>query len=82
MQLAGRMERLGTESAFDVLIRANAMEATGRKVIHLELGEPDFATPEPISEAAAGLVPARVAHDTAFSYLLAAQLKLGLHQNQ
>src|SRR5438309_6775759 len=52
MKLAGRMARLGTESAFEVLIRANALEATGRTVIHLELGEPDFVTPEHISEAA------------------------------
>ncbi|TMG51280.1 MAG: pyridoxal phosphate-dependent aminotransferase [Chloroflexi bacterium] len=53
MELAGRMARLGTESAFEVLIRANALEATGRSVIHLELGEPDFDTPRHIVEAAA-----------------------------
>jgi aspartate/methionine/tyrosine aminotransferase len=53
MELARRMDRLGTESAFEVLIRANAVEATGRSMIHLELGEPDFDTPQHIVEAAA-----------------------------
>src|SRR5216683_1713817 len=51
-RLAGRMSRLGTESAFEVLARARALEATGRKIIHLEIGEPDFATPAHIVEAA------------------------------
>src|ERR1700729_4508837 len=50
--LAERMSRLGTESAFEVLARAKAMEATGRKVIHLEIGEPDFPTADHIVEAA------------------------------
>src|SRR5712691_6379830 len=44
---------MGTESAFEVLARARALEATGRKVIHLEIGEPDFDTPAHIKEAAA-----------------------------
>jgi aspartate aminotransferase len=52
MELASRMARLGTESAFEVLGRARALEAEGRKVIHLEIGEPDFDTPAHISEAA------------------------------
>jgi aspartate aminotransferase len=51
--LATRMARLGTESAFEVLARARALEAQGRKVIHLEIGEPDFDTPRHIVEAAA-----------------------------
>src|SRR5207302_8778480 len=46
------MARLGTESAFEVLARARALEATGRKVIHLEIGEPDFDTPAHIVDAA------------------------------
>lgn len=50
------MEKLGTESAFAVLAQAQALERTGRKVIHLEIGEPDFTTPAHIIEAAeAGL---------------------------
>jgi aspartate aminotransferase len=52
MKLAARMSRLGTESAFEVLARAKAAEAAGRTVIHLEIGEPDFATPPHIVEAA------------------------------
>jgi aspartate/methionine/tyrosine aminotransferase len=51
MKLADRMSRLGVESAFDVLVRAKALEATGRNVIHLEIGEPDFPTPPHIVEA-------------------------------
>lgn len=51
-QLAGRMGRLGTESAFAVLAQAQALEAAGRSVVHLEIGEPDFATPAHIVEAA------------------------------
>ena len=52
MQLADRMSRLGTESAFEVLVRAKALEAQGRKIIHLEIGEPDFDTPAHIVQAA------------------------------
>jgi aspartate aminotransferase len=51
--LAASLDRLGTETAFDVLARAKALEAEGRSVIHLEIGEPDFATPPHIVEAAA-----------------------------
>jgi aspartate aminotransferase len=47
------MSRLGTESAFDVLVRARALEAAGKRVIHLEIGEPDFPTAPHIVEAAA-----------------------------
>jgi aspartate aminotransferase len=52
MKLATRMERIGTETAFEVLVRARALEAQGRSVIHLEIGEPDFDTPSHIKEAA------------------------------
>jgi aspartate aminotransferase len=47
------MGRIGTETAFEAASRARALEATGREVIHLEIGEPDFDTPRHISEAAA-----------------------------
>jgi len=53
MSFAERMSRLGTETAFEVLARARALEATGRKVVHLEIGEPDFDTPKFIRKAAA-----------------------------
>ena len=53
MKLASRMGRIGTETAFEAAARARALEATGRDVIHLEIGEPDFDTPRHVSEAAA-----------------------------
>jgi aspartate aminotransferase len=52
MKLAERMSRIGVESAFDVLVKARALEAQGRSVVHLEIGEPDFPTPAHIVEAA------------------------------
>ena len=51
-RFAQRMSRLGTETAFEVLARARALEATGRKIVHLEIGEPDFDTPAYIRKAA------------------------------
>ncbi len=52
LRLARRMARLGTETAFEVLVRARALEAKGRDVVHMEIGEPDFDTPANIIEAA------------------------------
>jgi aspartate/methionine/tyrosine aminotransferase len=52
LPLAGRMARLGTETAFEVLSKAKALERQGRSIIHLEIGEPDFDTPGNIVEAA------------------------------
>lgn len=52
MKLAERMSRLGTETAFEVLAKAKALEARGQQVIHLEIGEPDFDTPRNIIDAA------------------------------
>jgi len=50
--LSRRMARLGTETAFEVLSKAKALERQGRSIVHLEIGEPDFATPSHIVEAA------------------------------
>jgi len=75
MKLAQRMSRLGTETAFEVLAKAKALEAQGKEIIHLEIGEPDFDTPLNVIEAgvralqggfthytpAAGLLPLREA---------------------
>ncbi len=75
MQLAEPMSRLGTETAFKVLAKAKALEAQGREVVHLEIGEPDFDTPSNIIQAgiralqeghthyvpAAGILPLREA---------------------
>ena len=51
LRLADRMQRLGTETAFEVLVRARALEAQGREIVHLEIGEPDFDTPENVIDA-------------------------------
>ncbi len=52
LRLATRMSRLGTETAFEVLNRARALEKQGKEIIHLEIGEPDFDTPANVIEAA------------------------------
>lgn len=56
------MSRLGVESAFEVLAQAKALEAEGREIIHLEIGEPDFDTPPHISDAAAASLRAGETH--------------------
>lgn len=75
MNFASRMERLGTETAFEVMARAKALEAKGKDMIYLQIGEPDFPTPKNIIEAgvkalrdgethyspAAGIMPLREA---------------------
>ncbi len=58
LHLASRMSLLGTESAFEVLVRARELEARGKEIIHLEIGEPDFPTAPHIVEAAS-----RALHD-------------------
>src|SRR4051794_28101971 len=52
MRVAQRMSRIGTETAFEAAARARALEATGRSIVHLEIGEPDFDTPANIRDAA------------------------------
>ena len=52
LQLSQAMSRLGTESAFEVLARAKALEAKGKSIINLGIGQPDFLTPPHIVEAA------------------------------
>jgi aspartate aminotransferase len=52
VKLAEAMSRLGTETAFEVLARARALEAQGKEIVHLEIGEPDFDTPSNIIETA------------------------------
>jgi len=52
LRLASRMSRLGTETAFEVLAKAKALERQGKSIIHLEIGEPDFDTPANVVEAA------------------------------
>src|SRR5688500_13347997 len=52
MKIAERMTRIGIESAFEVLMRARALEAQGKHIIHLEIGQPDFPTPQHVKDAA------------------------------
>ncbi len=60
--LASRMNRLGTETAFEVLVRAKALEAEGQDVVHLEIGEPDFDTPSNIVESGIAALQAGWTH--------------------
>jgi aspartate aminotransferase len=64
---ANRLERLGSESAFAVLARANELEAQGKTVVHFEIGEPDFKTPQNIIEAG------KKALDNGFTHYTSAQ---------
>ena len=70
MKLAKRMSRLGTETAFDVLAKAKALEAKGREIIHLEIGEPDFDTPANIINAAVEALRSGHTHYTPASGVL------------
>ena len=64
MRLAKRMDLLGTESAFEVLARAKRLEEDGRSIVHLEIGEPDFATPPHIVAAAEAAIEDGYTHYT------------------
>jgi aspartate/methionine/tyrosine aminotransferase len=61
-RLADSLEELGTETAFSVLARAKELERAGRDIVHLEIGEPDFATPDHITEAAVRALRAGETH--------------------
>ncbi len=67
MRLAARMDDIGTETAFEAAARARALEATGRDVIHLEIGEPDSDTPANIREAAKRALDAGKTHYAPFA---------------
>ena len=60
--LADSLSRLGTETAFSVLARARELERQGREIVHLEIGEPDFDTPEHVKEAATAALRAGETH--------------------
>jgi len=70
LRFAARLDRLGTEGAFEVLAQARRLEAQGRDVIHLEIGEPDFATPENIVDAAVRAMRDGATHYTPASGLM------------
>jgi aspartate/methionine/tyrosine aminotransferase len=69
MRLASRMSSIGTETAFEAAARARALEATGRSVIHLEIGEPDFDTPDNVREAAKRALDEGLTHYPPFAGL-------------
>ncbi len=62
MHIAKRMKTLGTETAFEVLVKAKALEAQGKHIVHLEIGEPDFDTPANIKLAAKKAIDAGFTH--------------------
>jgi aspartate/methionine/tyrosine aminotransferase len=64
LRLAARMADLGTESAFETLAHAQLLEAQGRDIIHLEIGEPDYATPQNIIDAAVRAIADGATHYT------------------
>ena len=68
---AERMSRLGTESAFEVLAHARRLEAEGREIIHLEIGEPDYSTPQNVIDAATRALNSGATHYTPASGILA-----------
>src|SRR3979411_111014 len=67
------MSRLGTEGAFEVLAKARRLEAQGKKIVHLEIGEPDFATPDNIVEAGISAMQNGFTHYTPASGILEAR---------
>jgi aspartate aminotransferase len=67
MRIATRMQTIGTESAFEVSARARALEAEGRSIIHLQIGEPDFDTPANVREAAKAALDAGATHYPPFA---------------
>ncbi len=64
LKLSRKMSRLGTETAVEVLVRARALEAQGKDVVHLEVGEPDFCTPQYIIDAATAALNCGYTHYT------------------
>src|SRR5260221_777613 len=67
------MSRLGTEGAFEVLAKARRLEAQGKKIVHLEIGEPDFATPDNIVEAGVSAMQNGYTHYTPASGIMEAR---------
>ncbi len=73
IRFAERMSRLGTESAFEVLAKARRLEADGKNIVHLEIGEPDFATPDNIIEAGISAMQNGYTHYTPASGIMEAR---------
>jgi aspartate aminotransferase len=73
IKFAERMSRLGTEGAFEVLAKARRLEADGKNIVHLEIGEPDFATPDNIIEAGISAMQNGYTHYTPASGIMDAR---------
>lgn len=73
VRFAERMSHLGTEGAFEVLAKARRLEAEGKRVVHLEIGEPDFATPDNIVESAISAIQDGYTHYTPASGIFEAR---------
>ncbi len=92
MHIARRMHTLGTETAFEVLVKAKALEAQGKHIVHLEIGEPDFETPANIKNAAKQALDKGFTHygpapglpdlRKAIAEQMSARLGVSFHQNQ
>ncbi len=82
MRFAERMKNLGTETAFEVLAKAKALEAEGKEVIHLEIGEPDFDTPKNIKEAAVKALNEGYTHYTPSAGLMEAREAVAKYVSQ
>ncbi|HEX9268329.1 MAG TPA: pyridoxal phosphate-dependent aminotransferase [Candidatus Limnocylindria bacterium] len=80
--LAQRMSRLGTETAFEVLAKARALEAQGRDIVHLEIGEPDFDTPRPIVHAALSALQRGETHYTPSAGVIELRQAIADHLNR
>ena len=80
MKLAARMSRLGTETAFEALAAARALEAQGRSIIHLGIGEPDFDTPEHIRDAAKDALDQGHTHYTPSPGMMEVREAIARHQ--
>src|SRR5512134_2415733 len=79
LRLADRMAGLGTETAFEVLAKARELERQGRSIVHLEIGEPDFDTPDHIKDAALRAMREGQTHYTPAAGLLEAREAVADH---
>ncbi len=79
IHIAKRMQRLGTETAFEMLAKARALEAQGKNIVHLQIGEPDFDTPVNIRDAAKKALDDGFTHYSSSAGLLQARQAIAKH---
>jgi aspartate aminotransferase len=82
MHIAKRMQRLGTETAFEVLAKARALEAQGKNIVHLQIGEPDFDTPANIRNAAKKALDDGFTHYSSSAGLIQARQAIARHVSE